>query len=134
MRRVRAEREIQRIADVDLRVAIGNLLQRMELSAGQRDPRGAVQHDHGGIGLAVEATGIRVHGRGRRGLRCCGWGGGVRGGGGARSEEHTSELQSLIRISYAVFCLQKKKTPNTKIQNKTIINPQKYCVSLLYQP
>src|SRR3546814_7434246 len=28
---------------------------------------------------------------------------------GARSEEHTSELQSLMRISYAVFCLQKKK-------------------------
>src|SRR3546814_6361790 len=31
---------------------------------------------------------------------------------GARSEEHTSELQSLMRISYAVFCLKKKK-PNT---------------------
>src|SRR3546814_2895671 len=30
-----------------------------------------------------------------------------------RSEEHTSELQSLMRISYAVFCLKKKK--NTKI-------------------
>src|SRR3546814_3666239 len=29
---------------------------------------------------------------------------------GARSEEHTSELQSLMRISYAVFCLQKKTT------------------------
>src|SRR3546814_4699149 len=29
-------------------------------------------------------------------------------GGGGRSEEHTSELQSLMRISYAVFCLQKK--------------------------
>src|SRR3546814_5493922 len=29
-----------------------------------------------------------------------------------RSEEHTSELQSLMRISYAVFCLQKKKTQN----------------------
>src|SRR3546814_4471219 len=28
---------------------------------------------------------------------------------GARSEEHTSELQSLMRISYAVFCLKKKK-------------------------
>src|SRR3546814_10635258 len=28
----------------------------------------------------------------------------------ARSEEHTSELQSLMRISYAVFCLQKQKT------------------------
>src|SRR3546814_9649364 len=34
----------------------------------------------------------------------------------ARSEEHTSELQSLMRISYAVFCLQKKKIA---IQNNT---------------
>src|SRR3546814_7245219 len=33
-----------------------------------------------------------------------------------RSEEHTSELQSLMRISYAVFCLKKKKTITT-IQN-----------------
>src|SRR3546814_7980991 len=33
-------------------------------------------------------------------------------GGGGRSEEHTSELQSLMRISYAVFCLQKKKHYN----------------------
>src|SRR3546814_4597419 len=31
----------------------------------------------------------------------------------ARSEEHTSELQSLMRISYAVFCLKKKNTPET---------------------
>src|SRR3546814_4671490 len=31
------------------------------------------------------------------------------GGDPARSEEHTSELQSLMRISYAVFCLKKKK-------------------------
>src|SRR3546814_7666585 len=38
-----------------------------------------------------------------------------------RSEEHTSELQSLMRISYAVFCLKKKKTSKTiiKIQIKT---------------
>src|SRR3546814_4606554 len=35
-------------------------------------------------------------------------------GYGVRSEEHTSELQSLMRISYAVFCLKKKKnTSNT---------------------
>src|SRR3546814_5188119 len=34
-----------------------------------------------------------------------------------RSEEHTSELQSLMRISYAVFCLKKKNTP---ISNTTI--------------
>src|SRR3546814_8464561 len=32
----------------------------------------------------------------------------------ARSEEHTSELQSLMRISYAVFCLKKKKTTYIK--------------------
>src|SRR3546814_5276330 len=31
-----------------------------------------------------------------------------------RSEEHTSELQSLMRISYAVFCLKKKKTNRTQ--------------------
>src|SRR3546814_3383999 len=33
----------------------------------------------------------------------------ARSGVGDRSEEHTSELQSLMRISYAVFCLKKKK-------------------------
>src|SRR3546814_6233992 len=32
---------------------------------------------------------------------------------GCRSEEHTSELQSLMRISYAVFCLKKKKSHTT---------------------
>src|SRR3546814_2647369 len=32
---------------------------------------------------------------------------------GGRSEEHTSELQSLMRISYAVFCLKKKNTQST---------------------
>src|SRR3546814_1761393 len=49
----------------------------------------------------------------------------------ARSEEHTSELQSLMRISYAVFCLKKKntnrpsqhihskQTSNTKVHNTT---------------
>src|SRR3546814_1284441 len=33
---------------------------------------------------------------------------------GTRSEEHTSELQSLLRISYAVFCLTKKTAPNSR--------------------
>src|SRR3546814_7326550 len=39
---------------------------------------------------------------------------------GPRSEEHTSELQSLMRISYAVFCLKKKtqQTETTHIKNK----------------
>src|SRR3546814_2549677 len=34
-----------------------------------------------------------------------------------RSEEHTSELQSLMRISYAVFCLKKKKNTINRTQN-----------------
>src|SRR3546814_5552976 len=37
---------------------------------------------------------------------------------GNRSEEHTSELQSLMRISYAVFCLKKKKKHNRTRQTK----------------
>src|SRR3546814_8683605 len=42
---------------------------------------------------------------------------------GPRSEEHTSELQSLMRISYAVFCLKKKKHKTKKIviHTKSII-------------
>src|SRR3546814_6983008 len=40
---------------------------------------------------------------------------------GLRSEEHTSELQSLMRISYAVFCLKKKKKTYTQVvKNITI--------------
>src|SRR3546814_8441020 len=51
----------------------------------------------------------RVDGGGRAAPR--------RGGAGSdRSEEHTSELQSLMRISYAVFCLKKKKKKNTQNQ------------------
>src|SRR3546814_5961503 len=47
---------------------------------------------------------LRVAGAGRRGVDRF------------RSEEHTSELQSLMRISYAVFCLKKKKTRNHQIK------------------
>src|SRR3546814_8008404 len=42
----------------------------------------------------------------------------------ARSEEHTSELQSLMRISYAVFCLKKKKETNTYINISTNLSPK----------
>src|SRR3546814_7539912 len=43
----------------------------------------------------------------------------------ARSEEHTSELQSLMRISYAVFCLKKKKRKTTS-QNTKILKVNNY--------
>src|SRR3546814_1043818 len=39
---------------------------------------------------------------------------------GDRSEEHTSELQSLMRISYAVFCLKKKKTKKHSYIHKVV--------------
>src|SRR3546814_3358805 len=49
-------------------------------------------------------------------------GGGVGAGlYAARSEEHTSELQSLMRISYAVFCL-KKKNKNNAVADRTTYN------------
>src|SRR3546814_8026230 len=47
-----------------------------------------------------------------------------------RSEEHTSELQSLMRISYAVFCLKKKKnsttTYNKQIRQREVVINSKY--------
>src|SRR3546814_8142307 len=45
-----------------------------------------------------------------------------------RSEEHTSELQSLMRISYAVFCLKKKKKQNIT-KKHTIYSETKECYS-----
>src|SRR3546814_6297133 len=50
----------------------------------------------------------------------------------SRSEEHTSELQSLMRISYAVFCLKKKHTQQkTKTKNtKNITNNMPNCQQL----
>src|SRR3546814_3741987 len=41
-----------------------------------------------------------------------------------RSEEHTSELQSLMRISYAVFCLKKQKTPTPSTRSQRTYHNQ----------
>src|SRR3546814_10907206 len=46
----------------------------------------------------------------------------------SRSEEHTSELQSLMRISYAVFCL--KKNNNTPIKHKITLNYHKSAITI----
>src|SRR3546814_201644 len=69
-----------------------------------------------GIGLSDAVALILCFGRAMEPIR-------KRGRNTARSEEHTSELQSLMRISYAVFCLKKKKittrsTPATKQKQK----------------
>src|SRR3546814_2598296 len=55
----------------------------------------------------------RLPSESRISLHLCAENGGS-GAAGPRSEEHTSELQSLMRISYAVFCLKKTKKINTK--------------------
>src|SRR3546814_2631119 len=43
----------------------------------------------------------------------------------SRSEEHTSELQSLMRISYAVFCLKKKNNQTSNIKYRTVLTCNK---------
>src|SRR3546814_7011909 len=48
-----------------------------------------------------------------------------------RSEEHTSELQSLMRISYAVFCLKKKKIQNETQESNINKYYKKYTLNLL---
>src|SRR3546814_8199834 len=68
------------------------------LAPGHRIGDAAAAPQHGGADAAVgDAPGIERRGQVQR-QRVA-----------ARSEEHTSELQSLMRISYAVFCLKKKR-------------------------
>src|SRR3546814_5884449 len=55
----------------------------------------------------------------KRGVQCDGHG----GRGPLRSEEHTSELQSLMRISYAVFCLKKQNNLNNEYVLTTHTQP-----------
>src|SRR3546814_5579108 len=75
------------------RVALGCGIEQCE--AGRARPRHAREP-------GAQAAEFKQYLRDRRALRD--------GGSLQRSEEHTSELQSLMRISYAVFCLKKEKT------------------------
>src|SRR3546814_3879527 len=54
----------------------------------------------------------------------CGGGRSLRFGGADRSEEHTSELQSLMRISYAVFCLNKQTSTTPRTRPLTSYEPK----------
>src|SRR3546814_3875390 len=69
----------------------------------------AIEHRLQGLGDQGSQRSLARGAEAHRGRLC----GNRRPGGLARSEEHTSELQSLMRISYAVFCLKK----NTKETN-----------------
>src|SRR3546814_4275934 len=105
-------------AGVAVREATQVALMLLEL-----DLRGARLAVHGGVehllplgeqGLGIVAACRRLRSR-ARGLAL--------GDQVVRSEEHTSELQSLMRISYAVFCLKKKKY--TRHNNRRIIRAKK---------
>src|SRR3546814_8936798 len=72
----------------------------------------AAQGHHGGLPGEVDPELARKGVRHRRTLQLI-----EQGREGRRSEEHTSELQSLMRISYAVFCLKKKN----KTQMQTLL-------------
>src|SRR3546814_1164931 len=72
---------------------------------------------HGGRAAAGGAAGERR----RAGRRGCVRPARRAGGGAPRSEEHTSELQSLMRISYAVFCLKKKNKPQITMNYNNIM-------------
>src|SRR3546814_6491754 len=101
----RAEAERTAAADqalggqADQRIGALDLLQRVDEAVEQRAiVRGGDEvDDHLGIACRLkDRTAADAHLLERRGV------------GDIRSEEHTSELQSLMRISYAVFCLKKK--------------------------
>src|SRR3546814_6223761 len=78
---------------------VGGGLPRLLLAARPRPGAGR------GAGQGALPRGFRPGRRHRIGRR-----GAADRASGRRSEEHTSELQSLMRISYAVFCLKKKKS------------------------
>src|SRR3546814_2495893 len=80
-----------------------------------RSPAVAVTHMGGHAAVVVQRAPIVSGSRAARdAVECV-----DDGGQPPRSEEHTSELQSLMRISYAVFCLKKKKIQLRKKKTKT---------------
>src|SRR3546814_7691994 len=89
---------------------------RQQRAAGEREDQ---------LGIGAEKIGMGVIVAIARSVLFCAFGmaarpvivpGMVAGAVIVRSEEHTSELQSLMRISYAVFCLKQKKIHTSKIQ------------------
>src|SRR3546814_4514938 len=75
------------------------------ISAADDDPVGARKHIAGLAGEGIADLGLRDQDRELA---------------ADRSEEHTSELQSLMRISYAVFCLKQKTTPKNHATNNRL--------------
>src|SRR3546814_7292729 len=91
------------IVDVDAHHGVRALVARLGLKLGERRPAGVAEHIL--IGTRAAADDV-AYAREQVAEDVCA------DDHLARSEEHTSELQSLMRISYAVFCLEKKHNKN----------------------
>src|SRR3546814_2050729 len=98
---------------------------REHAATGRRQDRHAGQQGIG-TGIVLKADHAAAGGHGRLtavgGTKRAGGPDGelqIAHSGTDRSEEHTSELQSLMRISYAVFCLKKKNTTRSTTTNET---------------
>src|SRR3546814_3560007 len=103
------ERTLEHVARPDAQVATQHGRRRQRIIGAHH--RRQVERDNTGRPVGCESKGAFLdEGVGRH---LCSLG---MEGVDMRSEEHTSELQSLMRISYAVFCLKKKRRTNTKIQ------------------
>src|SRR3546814_2242113 len=90
------------LAVSDLDRAIARHLDGRPVGQSGHTPLGLLRRDHKAARLGIGRMEKRQGAQGRD-----------------RSEEHTSELQSLMRISYAVFCLNKKKQDNTLTHTNT---------------
>src|SRR3546814_1299714 len=90
------------------RQAVDGALDRGEriIEGVHEQPAHGIDHQHAMAATALEHAGAAAGGAGGKVQRP-----------EQRSEEHTSELQSLMRISYAVFCLKKKKQQSQHQQN-----------------
>src|SRR3546814_10091750 len=96
------------------RKLFGHALARTQALAG-RDDNGSKWGEGGGTGHSAQRLGTgRVQRNPLSAAQILG-----------RSEEHTSELQSLMRISYAVICLKKKKVINTHLICRILLDKKK---------
>src|SRR3546814_7987313 len=99
----RGDRQFLRSGQAVRLVTVGCQPQHLSSGKGLGDPIAATHHPQAALERWRRRSVQALSGNGRR-----------------RSEEHTSELQSLMRISYAVFCLNKKKNTITDTHNTVI--------------
>src|SRR3546814_1740508 len=114
-----AEQPFENIAEIGAGVSEAAVRARV---AAKTTASAAIAERHGGIAVAVDLAAIILRALRLVGQQVIGLGdvGEFLRRLGIRSEEHTSELQSLMRISYAVFCLKKKNKVDTRLITITI--------------